>query len=190
MQTHFYGPLRLILGLREELKARRGRIVNVSSVGGKVPAPHLLPYDASKFALVGLSEGLHVEMKKDGVVITTVYPGLMRTGSPGRALIKGRVAAEPSWFTVADSLPYLSMASDTAAQQIVDACRVGQPELILTGRAKLLSGLYGVAPNLTLRLLVLVNAFISDLAHPSRRAKKPGELSNRTDDGCEKRSAP
>ncbi len=69
---------------------REGRIVNISSVGGKVPTPHLLPYVASKFALVGWSEGLHAELRQDGIVVTTVCPGLMRTGSPRHVAVKGR----------------------------------------------------------------------------------------------------
>ena len=160
MQTHFYGPLRLILALRDELAQRRGRIVNIASIGGKVPAPHLLPYDASKFALVGLSEGFHVELRQHGIHVTTVCPGLMRTGSPTHALFKGRREAEHAWFTLGDSLPYLSIASDEAAKQIVEACREGRAELILTGRAKLLARFAGVAPGLLQGLLVVANAFL------------------------------
>ena len=59
-------------GMRQR---REGRIVNISSVGGKVPTPHLLPYVASKFALVGWSEGLHAELRQDGIVVTTVCLG-------------------------------------------------------------------------------------------------------------------
>ena len=160
MQTHFYGPLRLILALRDELAQRQGRIVNIASIGGKVPAPHLLPYDASKFALVGLSEGFHVELRQHGIHVTTVCPGLMRTGSPTHARFKGRREAEHAWFTLGDSLPYVSIASDAAAKQIVEACREGRAELILTGRAKLLARLQGVAPGVLQALLVVANAFL------------------------------
>ena len=41
---------------------RHGRIVNIASIGGKVAMPHLLPYVASKFALVGLSQGMRTEL--------------------------------------------------------------------------------------------------------------------------------
>ncbi len=73
---------------------REGRIVNISSIGGKVSMPHLVPYNASKFALVGLSEGLRAELAKDGIVVTTVSPGLMRTGSPRKVFFKGQHRAE------------------------------------------------------------------------------------------------
>jgi len=56
METHFWGPLYVMAAVLPEMRARgEGRVVNVSSIGGIVPAPHLVPYDASKFALRGLS---------------------------------------------------------------------------------------------------------------------------------------
>src|SRR4029079_1552156 len=58
LKTHFWGPLNTILAVLPQMRMRKtGRIVNISSVGGKVSVPHLLPYSASKFALVGLSKG-------------------------------------------------------------------------------------------------------------------------------------
>ncbi len=86
MQAHFWGPLNTILAVLPSMRAKKsGRIVNISSIGGKVSVPHLVPYSASKFALVGLSKGLRAELMKDGIKVTTVCPGLMRTGSPRNA---------------------------------------------------------------------------------------------------------
>jgi len=111
MATHFWAPLRLIQAVTPGMVERRsGRIVNVSSIGGKIAVPHLLPYTASKFALIGLSEGMRVELRKHGVYVTTVVPGLMRTGSARNALFKGKHRAEHAWFAVGDSLPLTSMA--------------------------------------------------------------------------------
>ena len=59
-----------------------GRIVNISSFGGRVAVPHLVPYCASKFALAGLSDSLRAELAQDNIHVTTVCPGMMRTGSP------------------------------------------------------------------------------------------------------------
>ncbi len=67
-----------------------GRIVNISSIGGRIAIPHLVPYSASKFALVGLSDGLRTELAKEGIYVTTVCPGLMRTGSHVNAQFKGK----------------------------------------------------------------------------------------------------
>lgn len=97
-------------------RQRGGRIVNVSSVGGKIGVPHLLPYTASKFALTGLSEGLRVELKRERILVTTVCPGLMRTGSPRNALFRGKHKREYAWFAIADSLPLLSISAESAAR--------------------------------------------------------------------------
>ena len=76
MAVHFWGPLYLMHEILPRMKSRRaGRIVNITSIGGKVALPHLAPYTASKFALVGLSEALRAELLKDGIYVTTVCPG-------------------------------------------------------------------------------------------------------------------
>src|SRR5439155_20746967 len=109
-----------------------GRIVNITSIGGKISVPHLLPYCASKFALVGLSEGLHAELKRLGITVTTVVPGLMRTGSPRNADFKGQHRAEFTWFNISDTLPVISMSAEAAARQIICACKRGDAEVILS----------------------------------------------------------
>jgi short-subunit dehydrogenase len=120
-----------------------------------VPTPHLLPYVASKFALVGWSEGLHAELRRDGIVVTTVCPGLMRTGSPRHVAVKGQHSVEYAWFKVLDSLPYLSMSARAAARAIVRAIELGKAEIILTGRARTGARLQGLAPGLVSELLAL-----------------------------------
>ena len=156
MDTHFFGPLFLVQAVLPGMRQRReGRIVNISSVGGKVPTPHLLPYVASKFALVGWSEGLHAELRQDGIVVTTVCPGLMRTGSPRHVAVKGDHQAEYAWFKVLDSLPYFSMSAGAAARAIVRGCELGKAELILTGRARTGARLHGLAPGLLSELLAV-----------------------------------
>lgn len=73
MNTHFWGLLHLIRAVLPEMQKRRsGHLINISSIGGKICMPHLIPYGASKFALVGLSEGLRAEIAKDGIKVTTV----------------------------------------------------------------------------------------------------------------------
>jgi short-subunit dehydrogenase len=144
---------------------RRGgarRIVNIASIGGKVSVPHLVPYSASKFALVGLSEGLHAELAKEGIAVTTVCPGLMRTGSTYNAQFKGNHEGEFAWFHVAASIPGLSTSAERAARQIIEACRHGDPELIITLPAKLAIALNGVAPDLVSTLLAGVNRLLPD----------------------------
>ena len=133
MATHFWGPLHLIQACVPAMRRRGfGRILNISSIGGRIAVPHLAPYSASKFALSGLSDALRAELNQYGIRVTTVYPGLMRTGSPRNAQMKGRHQAEYAWFAIADAAPGLSTSAERAAEQIVDACRHGDPELVIT----------------------------------------------------------
>ena len=138
MAVHFWGPLYTTLAVLPLMRQRRaGRIVNVSSIGGKIGVPHLVPYCASKFALTGLSDSMRAELVKDGIYVTTVCPGLMRTGSPFNAWFKGNHRAEFAWFVISDSMPVATIDARRAAAQIIDACRYGDAELIITLPAKL-----------------------------------------------------
>jgi NAD(P)-dependent dehydrogenase (short-subunit alcohol dehydrogenase family) len=149
LRVHFWGPLFTTLGVVPEMRRRRaGRIVNIASVGGKLSVPHLLPYCASKFALVGFSEGLRGALIKDGIYVTTVCPGLMRTGSPRNASFKGRHRAEYAWFSIADALPVVSMDAGKAARRILEACRHGDAELVMPLATDLAVRLNALAPSL------------------------------------------
>lgn len=153
-------------------RRRDGRIVNISSVGGKISVPHLLPYSASKFALVGLSEGLRAELAKDNIAVTTVCPGLMRTGSPRNAFFKGKHREEYAWFSISDSLPVTSMSARRAARQIVSACKRADAEVILSIQAELAVRFHGLFPGLTADILGFVNRFLPDAGGiGTRRAK-------------------
>jgi len=158
MDVHFWGPLHLMQEVIPHMKNRgAGRIVNIASIGGKVAVPHLLPYVASKFALVGLSEGLRAELAKDGIYVTTVCPGLMRTGSHLNALFKGDHEKEFALFSIANAFPLFSTSSEKAARQIIEACRYGRAELFITPQARLLHLVNSVFPGLVAESLSLVN---------------------------------
>jgi NAD(P)-dependent dehydrogenase (short-subunit alcohol dehydrogenase family) len=158
MATHFWGPLHTMLAVIPHMReAGGGRIVNISSIGGKIGVPHLAPYCASKFALTGVSTSLRAELARYGIVVTTVCPGLMRTGSPFNAWFKGRYRAEFAWFAIADSLPLLSIDGRRAAAQIVSAMRHGDPELVVSWPARLAVFAEAVAPNLFASAMTLVN---------------------------------
>src|SRR5688572_1240433 len=122
MNVHFWGPLHTILAALPAMRAQgQGRIVNISSIGGKIGVPHLTPYCASKFALTGLSDSVRGELAKDNICVTTVCPGMMRTGSPFNAWFKGRHREEFTWFTISDSIPLASIDGRRAARQVVHA---------------------------------------------------------------------
>jgi NAD(P)-dependent dehydrogenase (short-subunit alcohol dehydrogenase family) len=161
MAVHFWGPLYATLAVLPQMRRRReGRVVNVSSIGGKVSVPHLVPYSASKFALAGLSDGLRAELAKDGVVVTSVFPGLMRTGSPRNATFKGQHRAEYAWFAVSDSLPVTSIGAERAAAQIIEACRRGRAELVITTQAQLAVKFRALFPEATADILAVVNRLL------------------------------
>ncbi|MFE6746447.1 SDR family NAD(P)-dependent oxidoreductase [Kitasatospora purpeofusca] len=156
METMLFAPLRLTTAALPDLRAAgNGSVVNITSVGGRIPAPHMLPYVAAKFAATGLSQGLRAELAGSGVSVTTVVPGLMRTGSHTAARFHGRAPAEYSWFAAAASLPLLSMDAERAARAIVRAAERGRPELVLTPAAWIGSRVQGLAPATTTRLLTL-----------------------------------
>jgi NAD(P)-dependent dehydrogenase (short-subunit alcohol dehydrogenase family) len=158
MATHYWAPLYLILAALPMMRLQgEGRIVNISSIGGKVAVPHLVPYAGSKFALVGLSEGLRAELLKDNIYVTTVCPGLMRTGSPRNATFKGQHRAEYAWFSISDALPLFSISAERAAREILSACRRGEAEIILSLPAKAAVAFHGLFPGLTADILSVVN---------------------------------
>jgi NAD(P)-dependent dehydrogenase (short-subunit alcohol dehydrogenase family) len=147
MATHFWGPLHMMLETIPSMRRRGfGRIVNISSIGGRIAVPHLAPYSASKFALVGLSDAMRAELASSGIHVTTVSPGLMRTGSPRNAQIKGQYWKEYAWFALADSIPGLSTSAENAARHIIEACRYGDPELTITIPAKVAVMANALAP--------------------------------------------
>jgi NAD(P)-dependent dehydrogenase (short-subunit alcohol dehydrogenase family) len=149
LDVHFWGPLRAMRAAIPWLRRQGGgRIVNIASIGGLVAVPHLAPYSASKFALVGLSDAFRAELAGDNILVTTVSPGLMRTGSPPNASFKGQHEEEYRWFAASDTFPLLSMAADRAARQIVEACRYGDPALTISWQAKAAALANALAPGM------------------------------------------
>ncbi len=161
MRVMFWGVLYPILEVLPEMLERRGgRIVNITSIGGKVSVPHLAPYTCAKFAAVGLSESLRAELKKDGVRVTTVVPGLMRTGSFLNAHFKGQQEREFSWFTLGAATPFVSIGAERAARQIVRAVRRGSGECVLSLPAKLMARFHGLFPGLTAEMMALADRLV------------------------------
>ena len=161
MATNFWGPLNVILAVLPHMRpTNEGRIVNIASIGGKLSVPHLVPYSSSKFALVGLSEGLRAELQASGILVTTVCPGLMRTGSPRHATFKGRHDAEYTWFSLADNVPLLSMNVERAARRVLNAMRYGKSHVVLSLPAKVADKVHGLFPGLTSDVLGLANRFL------------------------------
>ncbi|MDB5309253.1 MAG: family NAD(P)-dependent oxidoreductase [Gemmataceae bacterium] len=161
LKTHLWASLYTTLEVVPEMKARRtGRIVNISSFGGKVAVPHMLPYVVGKFALVGLSHGLRAELARYGIVVTTVCPGLMRTGSHIQAEFKGRHEEEYRWFAIGNAIPGFSMNAERAARQILRGVALGDAEVVLTIPAKAAVVAQALFPGLVSAVLAAANRFI------------------------------
>lgn len=175
MAVHAWGPLYSMMAVLPRMRRRReGRIVNISSIGGKVGVPHLAPYCMSKFALAGLSESLANEVARDGVVVTTVYPGLMRTGSHVNASFKGNHEAEFALFSFAASAPVSSMNSARAARQVVDACSEGRAEVVLTPQARAAALAAAVTPRLVRGMMSTTASFLPDARAEASKESRTG----------------
>jgi NAD(P)-dependent dehydrogenase (short-subunit alcohol dehydrogenase family) len=75
LEVNVLGQVAVTQALLPLLKAARGTIVNVSSVGGRIAMPGMAPYHMSKFALEALSDSLRIEMAPFGVRVVVVEPG-------------------------------------------------------------------------------------------------------------------
>ena len=157
MNVMFWGTVYTTFAAIPHIRQARGRIVNITSIGGKVSVPHLLPYSCAKFAAVAFSEGMRAELQGSGVKVVTIAPGLMRTGSHLNAVFNGADDGEAAWFSVGASLPGISMDAAKAARRIVCATRKGSAEVILGGPANFLARFHGLFPGATAEILGLIN---------------------------------
>jgi len=174
METNFFAALYVTKAALPHMLGRdpghSGAIVNICSIGGKVAVPHMLPYTASKFALVGFSEGLHAELRHKGIRVTTVCPGLMRTGGHQHAKFVGNEKKEQLWFGISATTPVLAASVKRAANHIYRAVAQGRAEIIITPHAWLAARAAAVVPETVQGLTSLVNEFIlpAPLAYGSR----------------------
>lgn len=163
MGVMFWGTVYPTLAVLPQMQqSRQGWIINVTSIGGRIASPHLLPYSSAKFAAVGFSEGLRAEVAKDGISVTTVCPGFMRTGSYLNGLYKSRHEAEFAWFALSSALPILTLDAERAAAQVVRAARRGQAEADLGWWAPWAARFHGVFPGTTANLLGAVNRVLPE----------------------------
>jgi short-subunit dehydrogenase len=173
MQTNFFAPLYAIQAVVPHFKKRgEGRIVNITSIGGIIAVPHLLPYTASKFAFVGLSEGLHAELKKSNIHVTTVVPNLMRTGSARNIDVKGNHESEYAWFKTAASLPLLSEDPEVSAKNIITALEYGKREVVFSLSGKLASVIRGIAPGWLGLAMNIANRLLPEPVYDNVETKK------------------
>ena len=161
MEVDFYAALHCTYAaLPEMLRQSSGAVVNIASIGGKFAVPHLLPYVAAKFALTGFSEGLHSELRSKGIRVTTVCPGLMRTGGEVHAKFRGQVEKEKAWFQLSARTPLLAASAAHAAERILSAVDAGRAEITITPQAWLAARIAGLAPESTQLVSALVHEYV------------------------------
>ena len=163
VDTMLWGPVNTALAVAPRMRERgQGRIGVIASVGGRIAAPHLLPYTTAKFGAVGFSRGLRSELAGTGVSVTTVEPGLMRTGSHLQASFVGDHGREYAWFAAAASMPLLSMDAERAAGRIVRGILAGRAVVTTTPLAILAPRVDALFPGLTSALLGLTVRLLPD----------------------------
>ena len=177
LQVNFFAALHTIWAALPHLRTqsplsgnRRASIVNIASIGGKLAVPHMLPYSTAKFALVGFSEGLYAELRHKGIRVTTVCPGLMRTGGEAHAQFVGDVEFERRWFDFAATTPVISTSAKHAANRIYAAVQQGRAEITITPQAWLAARVAGLAPETTQFTNALVDKYILPEAPASSSA--------------------
>ncbi len=174
MATNFFAALHTIYAAMPHMLERRsGAIVNICSVGGKIPVPHMLPYVAAKFALTGFSEGLHAELRHKGVRVTTVCPGLMRSGGENHANFVGNVEAEKRWFELSAKTPGIAANVQHAASRIFHAVNAGRAEITITPQAWLAARVFGLAPETSQIIASFANQYV--LPAPVSTTSQPAQ---------------
>lgn len=150
MDVNFYGAVQCTFHALPHLIESRGRLVNVSSLGGKLAIPYNSAYVASKFALGGFSDSLRLELARHGVSVTLVCPYWVvsefhesyldregqRKGPAGRALYTPR-----------------TMTADRCAQITLEAAYRRKGEVVM-GPGRFLVPLHALAPGLADRLIL------------------------------------
>ncbi len=178
MKTMFWAPVNLSFAVLPHMKERgSGNIVNITSVGGRVSVPHLLPYCCAKFAFVAFSNGLSVELDSQHVRVLTVVPGLMRTGSYLNAEFKGSAEREFAWFGVIGNTPGLSVSAGYAVRSIVKALQYRRRTCTISLAAKTLIRAEALMPEMTQAILASVNQYLLPASRGQKQAQS-GKILN------------
>jgi short-subunit dehydrogenase len=152
MAVNFYGAVHCTYYALPYLKQARGRIVTISSLGGKSAIPYNTPYIASKYALHGFCDSLRMELVQSGVSVSVICPSWVATefhesqmdkngvprGSRGRAIYTRR-----------------TMTADRCAEIVLEAARKRRRE-VLMAPGTLAVWLKVLAPGLLDRMAVKV----------------------------------
>jgi short-subunit dehydrogenase len=147
MQVNFFGSLYCSYYALPYLKETKGRLVAISSLAGRFPAPNAAAYAASKHAMAGFFDSLRVELAGTGVSVTTIYPGWVATGISSRAMdVEGKPIGEIS------AHEKNAMTPEACARLIVKGIAERRREIVMTAQGKLGLWLRRLAPGLVDRV--------------------------------------
>jgi short-subunit dehydrogenase len=157
MEINFRAVVRLTKAFLPTLKAHPGsHVVNLSSLFGLMAPAGQAAYAASKFAVRGFTEALRHELAEDGVGVTSVHPGGIRTRIAETARVAGGVDAEEAAKGKEDFAKLLTFPAEKAAALIVEAVEKRKPRLLIGVSAKVPDVLVRLAPGGYGRLLAAV----------------------------------
>jgi len=167
MNVNFYGAVYCTYYALPYLIRSHGRIVAVSSLGGKAPLPYNTPYIASKFAMHGFFDSLRIEMKKHDVSVTIICPHWVVTGFHEAQMDKdGKPRGSGGRAIYSKNM----MTAERCAQIVLRAAYRRQRE-VLMGPGRLIAALKLLAPGLLDRFVI---AFLK--ATVSRQQKNTAQL--------------
>ena len=151
IDTNLWGYIHTIHALLPSMLARgSGTIVNLVSIAGKVPIAYLVPYSTSKFALTGLTEAMHSELKPKGIHVCGIYPNVIKSSLMERAIFRGKdeqdAEARRNQLNQVISTPVVEKPEDVA-KAIWDGVKNQRSE-VLVGSANVAKAAYGVFPGL------------------------------------------
>ena len=122
MKTNYFGTINCTkYFLPHFLKQNSGHMVNVASVGGSFGVPGIASYCATKFAMLGFSEGLHHELHGTNIGVTVVSPIMVRTS----------LFDHPSFKNFTKFATGISLSADTVANAIIKASDSSRLEIVV-----------------------------------------------------------
>lgn len=150
-----------------------GRIVNICSIGGRVATPHMTAYNAAKHAVAGFGSTLAIELRRDGIRVSTMTPPPLDNGAALHVHFNGDTDAEFSWFARAQTSRLQATSTERVARAIADAAEHGDTERAVTPLSWIAQRLAGISPNAMSFLLAQVNRFYLPAAPGSLEHTSP-----------------
>ena len=168
----FWVHYRPTMAVLPHMRARGfGRIVNVTSVAGKIPIPHHAAYVVGKHAATGWSEVLTVELRKDGILVSTITPPPLDDGAPLHAHFNGHEEEEFKWFARGLTSMWSASSTDRAARVVVDAAIHGDRQRTISLGSWLAARAQGVAPAVMTRFWARFDRLLPPPGPPGQTSK-------------------